>query len=101
MGLPVCGFSDGKRFNYKQLNLGDAEAVRKNAYQLALGSDDPMFHAELYDWLVSQGRTDDLLEVSTPASSPTDNFAQYPAPGNIDSYSIHRRPLNQSGSAKR
>jgi hypothetical protein len=22
-----------------------------------------MFHAELYDWLVSQGRTDDLLEV--------------------------------------
>ncbi|KDN49286.1 hypothetical protein RSAG8_01988, partial [Rhizoctonia solani AG-8 WAC10335] len=45
---------------------GDAEAVRKNAYQLALGSDDPMFHAELYDWLVSQGRTDDLLEIRTP-----------------------------------
>ncbi|EUC66071.1 Non-repetitive/WGA-negative nucleoporin carboxy-terminal protein, partial [Rhizoctonia solani AG-3 Rhs1AP] len=47
-------------------NTGDAEAVRKNAYQLALGSDDPMFHAELYDWLVSQGRTDDLLEIRTP-----------------------------------
>ncbi|CAE6471332.1 unnamed protein product [Rhizoctonia solani] len=47
-------------------NVGDAEAVRKNAYQLALGSDDPMFHAELYDWLVSQGRTDDLLEIRTP-----------------------------------
>ncbi|CAE6420224.1 unnamed protein product [Rhizoctonia solani] len=47
-------------------NAGDAEAVRKNAYQLALGSDDPMFHAELYDWLVSQGRTDDLLEIRTP-----------------------------------
>ncbi|KAJ1310495.1 hypothetical protein OPQ81_007228 [Rhizoctonia solani] len=44
----------------------DVEAVRKNAYQLALGSDDPMFHAELYDWLVSQGRTDDLLEIRTP-----------------------------------
>ncbi|CAE6524856.1 unnamed protein product [Rhizoctonia solani] len=47
-------------------SAGDAEAVRKNAYQLALGSDDPMFHAELYDWLVSQGRTDDLLEIRTP-----------------------------------
>ncbi|CAE6502987.1 unnamed protein product [Rhizoctonia solani] len=47
-------------------SAGDAEAVRKNAYQLALGSDDPMFHADLYDWLVSQGRTDDLLEIRTP-----------------------------------
>ncbi|CAE6434276.1 unnamed protein product [Rhizoctonia solani] len=47
-------------------SASDAEAVRKNAYQLALGSDDPMFHAEFYDWLVSQGRTDDLLEIRTP-----------------------------------
>jgi nuclear pore complex protein Nup155 len=46
------------------LAIDDAEAVRKNAYQLALGSDDPVFHSELYDWLVKQGRTDDLLEVS-------------------------------------
>ncbi|KAG9098896.1 hypothetical protein FS749_002674 [Ceratobasidium sp. UAMH 11750] len=44
----------------------DADAVRKNAYQLALASDDPMFHSELYDWLVKQGRTDDLLEIRTP-----------------------------------
>ncbi|QRV86756.1 non-repetitive/WGA-negative nucleoporin carboxy-terminal protein [Ceratobasidium sp. AG-Ba] len=44
----------------------DADAVRKNAYQLALASDDPMFHAELYDWLVKQNRTDDLLEIRTP-----------------------------------
>jgi nuclear pore complex protein Nup155 len=52
------------------LAIDDAEAVRKNAYQLALGSDDPVFHSELYDWLVKQGRTDDLLEVGAYVPCP-------------------------------
>lgn len=40
-----------------------AEVAQTTAYRLALDSDDPIFHSYLYDWFVSNNRTDLLLEV--------------------------------------
>ncbi|KAF8078700.1 nucleoporin [Lyophyllum atratum] len=42
---------------------GDPEAVRSHAYELAFASDDEVFHSTLYDWLISRGLADDLLEM--------------------------------------
>jgi nuclear pore complex protein Nup155 len=39
-------------------------AVCNAAYELALGSEDEVFHSTLYDWLISRGLADQLLEVS-------------------------------------
>ena len=41
----------------------DLEAVRTHAYALAFASDDEMFHSTLYDWLISRGLADELLEM--------------------------------------
>lgn len=41
----------------------DADSLRANAYNQALSSEDPLFHASLYDWLISRQMTDQLLEV--------------------------------------
>lgn len=49
----------------------EIETLRANAYNQALSSEDPLFHASLYDWLVSRRMTDQLLEVRCPrALSP-------------------------------
>lgn len=41
----------------------DATRIRDEAYALAIGSDDELFHFYLYDWTVALGRSDQLLEV--------------------------------------
>ena len=46
--------------------LERASARRAEAYELARTSDDPLFHEELYTWLIAQRRTDQLLELRTP-----------------------------------
>ncbi|KAI0662717.1 nucleoporin [Cubamyces menziesii] len=41
----------------------DPETVRGHAYELAFASEDEMFHSTLYDWLISRGMADELLEM--------------------------------------
>ena len=43
----------------------DPEVARSHAYELAFSSEDELFHSTLYDWLISRGLADELLEVST------------------------------------
>lgn len=45
------------------LPLDDLETVRSRAYELALQSEDEMFHSTMYDWLIERQLADDLLEV--------------------------------------
>ena len=42
----------------------DPEIVRSHAYELTFSSEDEIFHSTLYDWLISRGLSDELLEVS-------------------------------------
>jgi nuclear pore complex protein Nup155 len=43
---------------------GDAaERVRAHAYELAFASTDEIFHSRLYEWLISRGLADELLEM--------------------------------------
>jgi nuclear pore complex protein Nup155 len=37
--------------------------LRTQTYELVYGSDDELFHQALYDWYVSRGQQDRLLEV--------------------------------------
>ena len=39
-----------------------AERVRAHAYELAFASTDEIFHSRLYEWLISRGLADELLE---------------------------------------
>lgn len=55
-----CG---AKKQTQSSLGLDDLDAVRMNAYQLAVASDDEMFHSIFYDWFIDRGFTDDLLRV--------------------------------------
>ncbi len=49
---------------------GDAaERVRAHAYELAFASTDEIFHSRLYEWLISRGLADELLE-ACPSRSP-------------------------------
>jgi nuclear pore complex protein Nup155 len=49
----------------KKAASGDdaAERVRAHAYELAFASADEIFHSRLYEWLISRGLADELLEV--------------------------------------
>jgi nuclear pore complex protein Nup155 len=40
-----------------------AERVRAHAYEIAFASADEIFHSRLYEWLISRGLADELLEV--------------------------------------
>lgn len=40
-----------------------AERVRAHAYEIAFASTDEIFHSRLYEWLISRGLADELLEV--------------------------------------
>lgn len=40
-----------------------AERVRAYAYEIAFTSSDEIFHSRLYEWLISRGLADELLEV--------------------------------------
>jgi nuclear pore complex protein Nup155 len=42
---------------------GSQEAIQVLAYQLALASEDELFHSAFYDWLINEGLADELLEV--------------------------------------
>lgn len=46
--------------------LEQVEGQRAEAYALATQSDDPLFHEELYTWLIERGLTSQLLELRTP-----------------------------------
>ncbi|KAI0053328.1 nucleoporin [Auriscalpium vulgare] len=51
-------------FEGKAASQGEgAERVRAHAYELAFASSDEMFHSRLYDWLISRGLADELLEM--------------------------------------
>ena len=39
--------------------------LRQQTYELVYGSDDELFHQALYDWFVSRGQQERLLEVPT------------------------------------
>ena len=49
----------------------DPEVARSHAYELAFSSEDELFHSTLYDWLISRGLADELLEVSAPFGAYT------------------------------
>lgn len=55
---------------------GDAnpslQRLRSQTYELVYGSDDELFHQALYDWYVSRGQQDRLLEVCTLMSILSD-----------------------------
>ncbi|EJD55558.1 nucleoporin-domain-containing protein [Auricularia subglabra TFB-10046 SS5] len=40
--------------------------LRATAYQLAISSQDDVFHSYLYDWLLAKGMRDELVEIRTP-----------------------------------
>lgn len=44
--------------------VDESEIVSQTAYRTAIGSQDPVFHSHLYDWLIKRGSAEDLLEVS-------------------------------------
>ncbi|GAA5938722.1 uncharacterized protein JCM15063_004847 [Sporobolomyces koalae] len=44
----------------------EADGLRTNAYSKALSIKDDLFHFELYEWYLSRGMTDQLLETRTP-----------------------------------
>jgi len=50
-------------FEQKSAKNGDAERSRAHAYELAFSSTDEMFHSRLYNWLISRGLADELLEM--------------------------------------
>ena len=45
--------------------IDDPDTVRGHAYELAFACEDEMFHSTLYEWLISRGMADELLEVRT------------------------------------
>ncbi|KZS96128.1 nucleoporin [Sistotremastrum niveocremeum HHB9708] len=46
--------------------VDDSEAISQAAYRSAIGSQDPVFHSHLYDWLIKRGSADELLESNSP-----------------------------------
>lgn len=50
----------------------EADSLRTNAYNRALSVKDEFFHFELYDWYLSRGLTNQLLEVRRGRSIVTD-----------------------------
>jgi nuclear pore complex protein Nup155 len=55
--------NEAKRQPENNSRVKEAEAVRIEAYQLALTSEDELFHASFYDWLATKGLADELLDV--------------------------------------
>ncbi|KAM0790881.1 hypothetical protein ACM66B_004721 [Microbotryomycetes sp. NB124-2] len=47
-------------------SYADIDGLRTNAYNKALCVRDELFHSQLYDWYLSRGMTDQLLEARTP-----------------------------------
>jgi len=83
----------------------DADGMRTNAYNKALAVRDDFFHAELYDWYLSRGRTDQLLEVRPPLPlSPLLLFESdlaLPLSAQTDSHALSRRlPRTRADNAR-
>ncbi|BFZ16747.1 hypothetical protein BsWGS_19786 [Bradybaena similaris] len=49
-----------------RMDVQQAELYREEMFQTALRSDDPLFHAALYDWLFAKNIAHKLLEINTP-----------------------------------
>lgn len=47
-------------------NIHQMEYYKSITFRRAIESDDPVFHSCLYDWLLSQGYTDTLLDIQSP-----------------------------------
>lgn len=72
-------------FENKLAAGGDAaERVRAHAYELAFASTDEIFHSRLYEWLISRGLADELLEMR-PAYLQA--YLQR-EPGTLDKYQL-------------
>ncbi|KAM0752957.1 nucleoporin-domain-containing protein [Meredithblackwellia eburnea MCA 4105] len=50
----------------RSVSYEEADGLRSNAYNRALSVKDEFFHSSLYDWYLSRGLTDQLLETRTP-----------------------------------
>ena len=57
-------FEDKSTGSSRTDQTDDPEVARSHAYELAFSSEDELFHSTLYDWLISRGLADELLEVS-------------------------------------
>jgi len=80
--------------------------LRQQTYELVYGSDDELFHQALYDWFVSRGQQERLLEVPTfqshfltsrskhPLSKHTSNTKQ-PRPPSKPIFSGNSTPKTQ------
>lgn len=52
--------------SFEESDSTSLERLRTQTYELVYGSDDELFHQALYDWYVSRGQPERLLEVSPP-----------------------------------
>ena len=50
--------------NSSSISYEEADGLRTNAYNKALAVKDDLFHFELYEWYLSRGMTNQLLEAS-------------------------------------
>ncbi|KAH9488744.1 hypothetical protein Btru_059325, partial [Bulinus truncatus] len=53
-----------------RMDAQQAEFYKEEVFQTLLRSDDPLFHAALYDWLFTANHAEKLLEISTPYVEP-------------------------------
>ena len=52
--------------SFEESDSTSLKRIRTQTYELVYGSDDELFHQALYDWYVSRGQHERLLEVSLP-----------------------------------
>ncbi|GAA6024169.1 hypothetical protein JCM10207_005590 [Rhodosporidiobolus poonsookiae] len=57
---------EASRPGARGLSYEEADGMRTNAYNKALAVKDEFFHFELYEWYLSRGLTNQLLETRTP-----------------------------------
>uniref|UniRef100_A0A2C9M6L4 Nucleoporin Nup133/Nup155-like N-terminal domain-containing protein n=1 Tax=Biomphalaria glabrata TaxID=6526 RepID=A0A2C9M6L4_BIOGL len=53
-----------------RMDAQQAETYWEQVFQIALRSDDPLFHSALYDWFFTKNHAEKLLEISTPYLEP-------------------------------
>ncbi|XP_019645345.1 PREDICTED: nuclear pore complex protein Nup155-like isoform X1 [Branchiostoma belcheri] len=87
-----------------RLSAVEAQQYVDQMMRLALKSEDELFHVALYDWLVSTGLQDKLLEISSPYIEPyLTRAAQYQG-DNIATYDLlwkyHEKSRNYSAAAQ-
>ncbi|KAJ3091850.1 hypothetical protein HK102_013147 [Quaeritorhiza haematococci] len=55
---------------WPRMSSEEMEAYRQQVFERAISSDDELFHYCLYEWLIQQGFTDQLLQVQSPYVEP-------------------------------